>query len=198
MTSQPAALRLITDAVEARACFNSLVESFAELADAVAPHKATFRPGSITARTYFFRRHGIWAMPTDGSQLSKSKNRYWNSFGLGGSPNSASTHIAVEINHPHSGKSNVSGRFLAAQRRYFIGHTGRIGGGIKNSDASAIERITGRPRIPVEIDGRRQQLAFLSPVEPSEAFIERLAPYVRGMSDARERLKAEANKWSRT
>ena len=108
MTSKPAALRLITDAVEARACFNALVESFAELADAVAPHKATFRPGSITATTYFFRRHGIWAMPTDGSQLSNSKNRYWNSFGLGGSPESASANIAIEINHPHSGKSNVS------------------------------------------------------------------------------------------
>jgi hypothetical protein len=193
MTSQPVALRLITDASEARACFNSLVESFAELADAVVPHKAVFRPGSITATTYFFRRHGIWAMPTDGSQLSESKNRFWNSFGLGGSPNSASPKIAVAINHPHSGRSNVSGRFLVAQSRYFIGHTGRIGGGIKNSDASAIERITGRSRTLVEIDGRLQRLAFLSPIEPSAAFIERLALFVRGMSDARERLKAEAN-----
>lgn len=192
MTNAGHAFRLITDASEARACFDRLVETFAELADEGAPHTVQFRPGSVTAMTYFFRRHGIWAMPTDGSKLSKSKNRYWNCFGLGGTPRSASSHIAVEINHPHAGQSHVSGRFLVSGGRFFLGHTGRIGGGLKGSDASAIERLTGRPRSTVEVDGRSQQLAFLCRVEPTNAFVERLGQFVRGMSAAREQLKARS------
>jgi hypothetical protein len=190
-------LRLITEPSEARACFDALVEVFSELAEVAAPHKAQFRPGSITAMTYFFPRQGIWAMLTDGSQLSKSKNRYWNSFGLGGSPKSASTPIAIEINHPHAGRSNVSGRFLVSRSRFFIGHTGRIGGGLKGSDSSAIERLTGRPRTPVEIDGHLQKLALLSAIEPSEKFAERLGQFVRGMSSAREQLKSISAKEAR-
>lgn len=137
-------------------------------------------------------------MPTDGSQLSETKNRYWNCFGLGGTPESASSSIAVEINHPHRGKSTVSGRFLVSNDRYYLGHTGRIGGGLKGSDAFAIERITGRPRPSVEIDGRPERLAFLCPVEVSEAFIERLAQFVRGMGAAREQLKSVGTERSLT
>ena len=190
--------RLITDASEARACFEAMVRALADVADETAQHRASFRPGSITSMTYFFRRYGIWAMPTDGSQLSKAKNRYWNSFGLGGTPYGASNHIAIEINHPHEGKSSVSGRFLKAGNHFYIGHTGRIGGGLKNSDAAAIERITGRPRQIVEIDGRPQPLAFLTSTERSEAFVERLAEFVHGMHDVRRQLTAASITGSRT
>lgn len=189
MTSEGATFRLITDASEARTCFEVLVKALADLADEIAPHRASFRPGSIIATTYFFRRDGIWAMPTDGSQLSKSKNKYWNSFGLGGTLESATHRISVEINHPHVGKRRVEGRFLVRGDQFFIGHTGRIGGGIRGADASAIERLLGRRRINLEIDGRPQQLALIAPIEPSEALIATLATFVREMEALREHVK---------
>lgn len=190
MNDKSGAVHLITNAAEARACFKALVEAFDEIALVKAPHTVRFHSGSITAETYFFQRQNIWAMPTDGSQLTNSKNRYWNSFGVGGAPRSASTSIAVEINHPHEGRSTVSGRFLVSRDRFFIGHTGRIGGGLKGSDISAIERITGKSRGIVEIDGSLHSLAFLTEIEPTEVFITRLGQFVCGMHIARERLKA--------
>ena len=183
-------LHLITDAAEARACFEALVDAFDKVALVKMPHTVRSHSGRISAETFFFRKQNLWAMPTDGSHLSNSRNRYWNAFGVGGSPRSASTSIAVEINHPHMGMSTVSGRFFGSAGRYYIGHTGRIGGGLKGSDISAIERLTGKLRGAVKVDGAPQELAFLTEIEPTDVFITRLGHFVHGMSAARERLKS--------
>ena len=98
----------------------------------------------------------------------------------------------MEINHPHEGKSTVSGRFFRSQDRFFIGHTGRIGGGLKGSDISAIERLTGKPRGAIAIGGTLEKLAFLTEIEPAEVFVTRLGQFVHGMCARRERLKAES------
>lgn len=198
MISEGARFRLITDASQARKCFEALVKAFTDLADEIAPHRASYRPGSITATTYFFRREAIWGMQTDGSQPSEAKNRYCNLFGLGDTPRSASHHISVEVNHPHVGKGSVQGRFLTFGDQLFIGHTGKIGGGIRGADGSAIERLLGRRRINVEIDGRPQQLALIAPIESSEAFITTLATFVREMEALREQVKAANTKGRRT
>jgi hypothetical protein len=177
-------ISLITSKSEARACFDTLVAVCGATADRVAAHKASFRTGSTTRPTYFFRQQDFWIMPTDGSDLSIHQNRYWNCFGLGGDPEQAPTRIAIEINHPHEGRDRrITGRFLRSGSDFLLGHTGRIGGGKVGVSEAFRGSVASQEFQQATVDG--ETIFVVAQLRSGKGFADDVGRFVRAMADAR-------------
>ncbi len=94
--------------------------------------------GHMDASDVFWNSdHGVWAYFDE----ELAENRYWCVFGVSDSMRESSLNIACEINFPHEGTNRrVAGAFFSDGENVYIGHSGKVGGGMKGVGKHAFRK----------------------------------------------------------
>jgi hypothetical protein len=137
--------------------------------------------GGTRADVHWHRGIRIWGVFRDAPPGERA--RFWNCFGVSEPRPGAALDITVEVNPPHFGENRrVAGAFLRDEaNRFYIGHSGRIGGGRPGIGQQAFRERSGHlPWGTINTaTGPRELMVFGPFVE--EKFPERLASFVRAV-----------------
>lgn len=155
-------LVLLTGRRESLEAWEQFRGAFCAGASVVRGCNVGWQGGGIRTDVHWHRGIRIWGVFRD--TPPRERARFWNCFGVSEPRPGAALDIAVEVNPPHVGENRlVAGAFLRDEaNRFYIGHSGRIGGGRPGIGLTAFRKESGH--LPWEAintaKGRRELMVF--------------------------------------
>jgi TIR domain len=175
-------LTLVTDRHESWKAFKLLHETVATHGERVTCILG-YPGGQLKASVYHVKNADFWCYPTE----NKDYHKFYIPFGRG-TPSIGINNMALQINPPHEGENKrLAGVFLTDHRgRYYIGHTGRLGGGRKGIGKAEFKEYYGpNGWLAFErTDGTDEAIVF-GPLG-TDMPLEQLSKFIRIASDFRE------------
>ena len=136
-------LGLLTARRDSLGAWERFREAFCAGASVVRGCNVGWQGGDIRTDVYWDERNRIWGVFR--SKPPGERARFWNCFGVFEPRPGAALDITVEVNPPHDGENRrVGGVFLRDEaRRFYVGHSGRIGGGRPGIGLKAFRKRNG-------------------------------------------------------
>jgi len=126
-------LQVIENSDEIRGAQERFLEILFDKADEIiSTEKIGFPGGRLGGDAYWSNELGIWIL----NRETKTKNRYWNGFGIHKPDSDSNVSIVCEINFPKSGISrNIAGAFAKDDTgNVYLVHRGLLGGNFSKKD----------------------------------------------------------------
>ena len=175
-------LKLVTDCRESLRAFCLLHEAM-ENQGARITCSLGHPGGNFRASVFYVKQADFWCYP----QENRGYHKFYIPFGRG-RPHGGDNNMAVQINPPHEGENKrLAGIFLSDHLgRYYIGHTGKLGGGRKGIGKTGFRRYYG-PNGWLDFDrgGGVDQAIVFGPLG-RDMPLDQLAKFIRNASDFRQ------------
>lgn len=166
---------LITRRDESLRAFAAFESAFSADANVIPSCRLGWSGGNVQADVYWHEAAGIWGVfrKTPPQPRHKGGKRFWNCFGVSEPRLDATLSITVEINPPHRGENRqTAGVFLHdGEGRYYVGHSGRVGGGRPGVGLKAFRRYADNlPWQEIETPKGAREIAAIGPLENGRLF----------------------------
>ena len=182
------AYQLVTDRDESQSVYSLLCAEFARDAIHFHDHPLGWPSGSGNFLALWHEDARLWAVLEPRPPIAEHRPRFWFSFGVERPTGKAMLSITVEVNPPHNGVDRrVGGAFLKDEAgRYYVGHSGRVGGGRPGVGQQAFLAFCKREAL--YIPERRGPMFMFGPLDGA-GWIDALSEYVHEVQRFKEHVR---------
>ncbi|HEX9745181.1 MAG TPA: hypothetical protein VGB30_07115, partial [bacterium] len=145
---------------------------------------------------YWNSENGVWAYFDE----DLAKNRYWCAFGVSEAMKDSYLSIACEINFPYEGVTRrVAGAFFTDGDNVYVGHSGKVGGGLKGVGKHAFRKYCEDIDIAIVEypKNRKVELINIGTLNNSE-FPNHVAEFVKKASGFKSYVRQSADERARS